>query len=428
MGVMGFRLRCKVAVALAVALIAGIAALAPLAASYFSVADGIIALGAMDDGSIAAGAGLSRRIYSVYRSYDGGMSWLPDDGDEFHTYDSGYFASQSAETPRGVYSIGDFGVERIAADGRREIVYSTEYLLGDANEWTQERATRDLPRKVLTTRPSVIVYHAESGNVIVAMGIQGAAVETTDGRWHRVGAGQYIPTDFSFWGKARALLEAGWLVGAIALALSLSALTVVAAASAYERKERMNERIRDAAFIVLTALVCSAAFGTLVADISVSASYIAALLVILTSWIATATAIFKSDGNARWMLASLACVSALPLSLALLSSFGLHGNGCCFYIDLPKAALIAAAFIAILPPLAYHARLMGRHGLAFALAFFGMNALIALAFVVWLTLNLSLPSTQIAIAALVGLIAVVLARRVRGARRASPIPPPRKII
>ena len=415
MGVMGFRLRCKIAVALAVALIAGIAALAPLAASYFSVADGIIALGAMDDGSIAAGAGLSRRIYSVYRSYDGGMNWLPDDGDEFYTYHPGYFVSQSAETPRGVYSIGDFGVERIGADGRREVVYSTEYLLGDANEWTQERATRDMPRKVLTTRPSVIVYHAESGNVIVAMGIQGVAVETPDGRWHRVGAGRYIPTDFSFWGKARTLLEAGWLVGAIALALSLSALTVVAAASAYKRKEREDERSGDAAFIVLIALACSAAFWILVAD--TREGYIVAALAILTSWIATAIAIFKSDGNARWMLASLACASALPLSLALLSSFGLHGNGCCFYIDLPKAALIAAAFIAILPPLAYHARLMWRHGLAFAPAFLGMNALIALSFALWLALNFSLVAAQVAIAVLVGLVAVVLVWRVRGARR-----------
>ena len=403
-------------IALALALGAGIAAFSQAEASQVSVAKGIVALGAMNDGTVAAGVGVSSKIFSVYRSYDGGMNWLEDDSDEFYTYHPGYYASQSVETPRGVYAIGDFGVARAGAGGDGwEVVYSTEYLLGYANEWTQERAARDWRYKTLTKRPSAIFHHAASGNVIVAMGIQGVAVETPDGRWHQVGAGPYVPTDFSFWGKTRALLGAGGLFGAIALALSLSALSVVAAASAYERKGRGNDGSKNAAFIILAALGCSAAFGALVSDIR--ANYIIALLAISTSWIATAIAVFRSDGYARWMLASLACVSTPALSLTLLFSFGTPSNGCCFYTEFTKFALALAAFIAILPPLAYYGRFIARNLRAFGLAFLGMNALIWLAFAAWLTLNLNLLATQVAIAILVGLAAVVLARHVRGGRR-----------
>ena len=398
-------------IALAFALVAGIAALAPAtpAASHLRTPHGIGALGEMDDGTLAAFSFDSQRVYV---SGDGGLSWSPDDSDRLHDIR----AYQSAETPRGMYSIGDFGVERAGEDGRRELVYSTEYLRGDANEWTLGRAA-NWRYKLWSTRPSAIYYHADSGNLIVAMWIQGVAVETPNGRWRRVGAGPYVPTDFSFWGKTRALLEAGWLIGAVALTLSLSALTLAAAASAYERKERWGDRIKDAAFVILTASACSAALWVLVSEISLA--YTIALVAILTSWIVTPIAAFKSVGGARWRLASLACALTLPLSLTLLFSFGIPENLCCSYIDIPKFALTLAALISLIPPLAYHARIMARRWRAFAPAFLGMNALAALAFAVWMYLNLSLLAAQVAIAVMVGLIAVVLAWRLRTKRRRS---------
>ena len=72
----------------------------------------------------------------------------------------------------------------------------------------------------------------------------------------------------------------------------------------------------------------------------------------------------------------------------------------------------------MIPPLAYSARFIARHWRVFALTFLGMNALIALAFALWLQMNVSLAATQAAIVVLVGLAAVVLVRHVRARLRA----------
>lgn len=112
-------------------------------------------------------------------------------------------------------------------------------------------------------------------------------------------------------------------------------------------------------------------------------------------------AISKPDNRARRKLALVG--SVWPFPLALLTLLATH------------PATMIPLFISSLPPLIYSARLIARHWRAFGLAFLGMNALIILSFALWLALNLRLLATQTAIAALVGLAAVVLVRRVRGA-------------
>ena len=213
-----------------------IAALALMGNGYAAV-KGVDTFALTDDGAVIAAIAAGDRlgeatIYETYVSHDGGMSWsLYYDG---LMYD--FFQSQSALTPRGVYVTDGLGVARLGADERRELAYSTEYLRGDANEWLQEYDTQNMRYRVLAKHPRNIIYHADSGNVIAAMGIQGAAVETPDGRWHKIAVGPYAPTDFSFSAKTRALIESAGLVGGIALALSLSALAVSAAASEYDKR------------------------------------------------------------------------------------------------------------------------------------------------------------------------------------------------
>ena len=425
-------------VALAAALIA--LALAAVGCNKYDM--GVSAFEAADDGAVlavisiasgGAGAGAawgaspappdnSPYGHTGYKSADGGLSWSPNPDSASVDIQP----SESVETPRGAYSIGDFGVERAGAGGLRETVYSTEYLRGGANEWLQNHETSSLGSRILATRPSAILYHAESGNVIVAMGIQGAVVETPDGVWRRVGVGPYLPTDFSFRGKTRAFGERGWLVGAIAAALSLFALTIAAAASACERDgmkrgTAIHIGIILAVSVAATLAVALAAlglsqsladWGVVMYSFAMPAGAVMPLIMIVIA------ATFPRDSPDRRNAALIGCVWPLPLIIALVFPlrFWLFDPGGLFG-DLFMLALIAAAFIAILPPLAYHARLMGRHWLAFALAFAGMNALIALSLALWLALNLSLPATQVAIAVLVGLAAVVLVWRVRGARR-----------
>ena len=390
------------------ALAAGIAALASVATSQDPAAEGVATLGATDSGAVIA---TSVYLYGGYKSDDGGMNWHWDDSGG---YELVVQSSQRARTPRGEYAITGSGIELTGENGRRELVYSTEYLRGDANKWVQKSDTQGFGRRFLTTRPKAILYHADSGNVIVAMGIQGAVVGTPDGRWRRVAVGGYSPTDFSFSAKTRTLLESSWLVGAIALTLSLSTLMTAAVASEYEYKSCKQDRERDLVYIMLIAFGCLGAVGMMFA-----APLLALPVAALTPWIAMNIAASKSDSGGNWRFALLGCVSTLPLSVGLTLRFGVVAGNIVppssdyfSYSDI-NAALAFAAFIPLIPTLAYHARFIARNWRPFALAFLGMNALIALAFVLWVQMNVSLAAAQTAIVVLVGLVAVVLVWRVR---------------
>ena len=91
--------------------------------------NGVDTLDLTDDGAVIAtitggvSPYLDAKIYESYISRDGGMSWSMHDGPMFALYEF-----QSVDTPRGKYVIDELGVARLGADGRRELVYSTEYL------------------------------------------------------------------------------------------------------------------------------------------------------------------------------------------------------------------------------------------------------------------------------------------------------------
>ena len=388
--------------------------------------NGVDMLGLRDDGAVIAiisadaGPYLDGSTFSSYISRDAGMSWsMMRDGPMYTIID--HF--QSADTPRGEYIIDGLGVARVEY-GQRELVYSTEYLLGDANEWLQGKDTKNHDwwgSRFLATHPRAILYHPDSGNIIAAMGIQGVAVETPDGRWHRVEVGTLAPTDFSFSAKTRALMESGWVVGGIALALSLSALAVSAAASAYKYDMK-----KDGALVALASLGVLAATGAIWAAANGVANRVwddslvllsVELVAMLTSWtMILAIVASKSYGVAPRRYALLGCVAPLPISFGLLLVFAFVGT---YYVYYPHSAaafrpsLTIAAAISLIPPLAYHARFIARHWRAFAPAFLGMNALAALAFALWVYMNVSLAAAQAAIVVLVGLAAVVLVRHVR---------------
>ena len=395
---------------------------------------GVSAFGAADDGAVLAiiargGAGAGFAIagaaspappdgdyqygYAEYKSADGGLTWSPNPDRE---RSDDVQPAQSAETPRGAYYIGDFGVERAGADGFRETVYSTEYLRGDANRWLQNNETSALGVRILAARPSAVVYHADSGNVVVGVGIQGAAVETPDGRWRRVGVGPYVPTAFSLPAKRRALLERGWFIGAIAAALSLFALTLAAAASACEHDGK-SRGVAMHIGIIVAIPIASLTVAALGGSPGGSLYMLTALAGAAMSWIMILIASTFERGNPdRHKFALIGCAWPLPIVVELLFpfDFGLFNYG--GYGDLVVWAVIIAAFTALIPPLALQARIMARRWIAFAPAFLGVNALVALAFAAWIHLNLNLLAAQIAIAALAGLLAAVLGWRVRGAR------------
>ena len=110
------------------------------------------------------------------------------------------------ETPRGRYILDGPRVLRVSADGaKEEVVYSAEYLKQDGNAWVQTVSTESLGRRRIATQPVAMVYDDRTGNLVLAMGIQGVVVGTADGQWITTAVGWFEPSDFTFAGKTRLL-------------------------------------------------------------------------------------------------------------------------------------------------------------------------------------------------------------------------------
>lgn len=143
---------------------------------------------------------------------------------------------QSVKTPRGIYAIEGSDVVRTIG-GRKEVAYSAAYLQERGNINLQSRTTGHLGPRRVTTKPFSIGYDERTGNVVVAMGLQGIVVGTPDGRWTRKAVGRYTPTDFSIVRKLLLLRDwVLWLVaGAAVLSFTALAMVLSEPTSAFER-------------------------------------------------------------------------------------------------------------------------------------------------------------------------------------------------
>ena len=209
-------------------LVAGVAALASVATSEPVTAVGVEDVGTTADRAIAA----ATRLEGNFQSEDGGSSWTSASIDRNETR----WGGESAETPRGTYAIQGPYIVLFGADGGSELVYSTAYMQEEGNVWVQERATARLDEREATTAPRRIVYDERSGNLVVAMGIQGVVVGTPDGVWTRHAVGRYSPMDFSFPNKTELLLSnIGFWAAALALSMSMTGIALVL--SQYRRED-----------------------------------------------------------------------------------------------------------------------------------------------------------------------------------------------
>ena len=207
----------------AIVLIAGVAMLASVATSVLEGHTvGVTNVWVNDSGTLVASAG----GYFGYESVDGGMTWKRSSGAT--STESSVGRRTSVDTPRGRYGISGSRIVIYGGDGKETTVYSLAYLHGQANRWIQTVDKEYLIGPQFTVVPHAIAYHPPSGNVVVAMGVEGLVVGTPDGRWLRVGVLGYTPTDFSPAGKIGTLFSDSWTLSAI-ICLSLSAVAVALA-------------------------------------------------------------------------------------------------------------------------------------------------------------------------------------------------------
>ena len=195
---------------------ARLALLATVAAALASVATsyetdwGIAQVGRTASGTLGAVASptylTADGTFPGYESSDGGLTWtarkmvVPLERQEWQEWDEREVREPSA----AYFKVDNPHIIRTyegSSDG--EVVYSYEYLLNGGNRWMQALDKRDVENRVIARRALDLFYDDQSGNLIVAMGLQGVVVVAPDETSTRVAVGRYSPTDFSFGSKAR---------------------------------------------------------------------------------------------------------------------------------------------------------------------------------------------------------------------------------
>ena len=189
-------------------LMASVAALASIASSY-ATDWGVTDVGRTTSGALGATTSGDFNRSLFYESMDGGLTWTVQEAaaplqEEEDEAESSW--GLRAEGPSRVFYAMDGLVTMETPSGEIEL-YSYEYLQSGGNQWMQALDKKDIEYRVIATGVHDLFYDAESGNLIVAMGLQGVVVIASDGTATRVAVGRYSPTDFSFGNKLRTYIS-----------------------------------------------------------------------------------------------------------------------------------------------------------------------------------------------------------------------------
>ena len=183
------------------------AALASVASSYpFDL--GVEQVGRTASGRLGAVTFFNsdESMDGVFESMDGGLTWT-NTGEKFVTLEKRQFMELGEREPAGIFSTGNVRITNHAVLSSGKEVYSFGYLQSAGNRWMQALDKREIEDRVITTRPLDYFYDSQSGNLILAMGLQGVIVVAPDGTTPPVAVGRYSPTDFSYWSKTRTLFS-----------------------------------------------------------------------------------------------------------------------------------------------------------------------------------------------------------------------------
>ena len=202
----------------------GVAAFATIATSPSAVDYGIRHIEVGGDGTLRARVYYHSASYDVYfLSLDGGQTWTVPGMKPFSPTLS---SAGRADTPRGSYVIEGLDVVVESKDGSREVVYSSPPW-SDANVWIQSKVM-SLEDRGLAAEPYSIIYHKQSGNVILAVGIKGVVIGTPHGRWAPVAVTNYESADFSRLNKMTTLLsDPLFWIPSVAVGLSFTLLAMI---------------------------------------------------------------------------------------------------------------------------------------------------------------------------------------------------------
>ena len=215
------------------------------------------------------------------------------DGDPMYLAGIGYSARSGplqVETPRGVYSVEGTDVF-LTRGGVKEHVFSNVIKNPRRDRIALQASTRRLGYRTVLLAPQDIHYDERTGNVILALGLQGVAVGSPDGDWERLSTHDLEPLDYAVAARLKTVLGMGDLLCiAAALSLTIAAAAIYIAVAFIETRspKAVGLRLFGAAAIaaLLAALVgivfLSPEFGlpTMLALSGVPAALAVALIVV----------------------------------------------------------------------------------------------------------------------------------------------------
>lgn len=379
-------------------LVAGVAVLASIATSEPELDHGIQSLGV-----IRTGDGSAVVTGNWRRSDDGGVTWEKVSGIDPSIVEWGYI---SVETPKGTFSIEGQEILQVGDDGSSQVAYSTGYLAKRANYWVQKQHTTHLGVRILATEPSSIVYDERSGNLVVALGIQGVLVGTPEGNWTPYAVGSYMPTDFSFAGKSRLLLTT---LEFLAMLLSLS-LSLIGGGLILSQHRREDSRLMAPAVLVALALAVGfpiafwIGFGTLLVLVPLL------LVAPIAAGIAFGSARRRNEKD-KVIVLGIGILAYLA-SGSLLFAFGGSNPETADFSELLPLGVGAVALLMGTTAVAVSWRQLRYWG-AILVSLVSINSLVVLAFMLWLHLGIPLILAKVSAFALTTFVAFLLAGHVR---------------
>ena len=369
-------------------LVAAIACFASIATSEPQRVYGIRNLTVSSDNVVYA------RNYTNYQSNDGGITWK-EAATQAPAGESG--DDDIAETPDGIYTIDGADIVFKGPENERAIVWSSSYLKNDANKWVQRHSDEGFT--VLTAEPYSIVYERFSGNVIVALGLQGVVVGTPDGQWRHVAVGPYEPTDLSFGSKTLLLFSNFSFIALIAL-MPLPVVGCSLFVSQYAKK--------DIPLLILAGVVATPVVLGLAAATPFLLPFTGGFIIFAPVGIALAASFMPKESVLRKGLGVTFCALSLLVCLLFVLSLGVVDEEPHNFEDLGRIAFLLGTAV-----LGLSALLLGRQQLAensrvAAIGFLGMSLLVVLTFLAWLHTGISLPFAQVASIVLLILAGVAL--------------------
>ena len=358
---------------------------------------GVKRIGVSGDGAIVVEA-----EYGPFKSVDGGMTWNTSEGLSGPVH----WGGGSADTPWGRFVIDG---PRVVSVGDDRVVYSTEYLARDGNLWVQKVSTERLnsTREISLTLRG-IAFDDQSGNLVLALGIQGVVVGAADGEWRAIAVGPFEPTEFSLTGKTLLLLtDLKFWTATLALALSMTGVGLIASRYPWRvlRWSVPTALLSTIMAIVLLVNIVTGprnsigdTFGLLIALCVPFGPIVVAIAVDST----------PRYGNIRALASINVAVFPLLASVVLLFAFGYSDDERGGISDLLIFAVSILAYFLVVVSLLVSWDRLRRWPLVIA-SVAGMTVLVTLVFMLWLHLSVDEIVTKSATVALCGVAAGILA-------------------